>query len=242
MKKFIVLALFATPLLVAGCKSISGGQLGETGYAQVLIATEIPAPTAHDSFVSTLPYVIGPFDQLTIDVFGIPELSERTVTADAAGQISFPVAGVVNAAGLTPSQLAGVLEERLRAGYIRHPQVTVNLKEAVSQTFTIDGQVNQPGVYPALGGLTLMEAVATARGVAENAKLDDVVVLRTVGDQRYAALYNLAAIRRGNYADPTIYPHDTVVVGESRARLLFKDVLQIIPLVTTPIIVALQKN
>lgn len=228
-------------LALSGCATgPSGGSLGETGIARVVNESSMPAPTFADSLAGSRPYVIGPFDQLQIDVFGIPELSQRQVTADAGGRISFPIAGTIDAAGMTPAQLADELTARLRAGYVRNPQVTVNLRQATSQTMTVDGQVNQPGVYPVLGGMTLMKAVATARGVAEFAKLDDVVVLRTVGDQRYAALYNLAAIRRGNYPDPVLYANDTVIVGESRQRRLFRDLLQVVPLLTTPLIVALQ--
>ena len=87
-----------------------------------------------------------------------------------------------------------------------------------------------------------MRAVATARGIDEFAKLDDVVVLRTVNGQRYAGLYNLAAIRRGNYVDPDIFANDTVIVGESKQRRMFRDFLQLVPLLTTPLIIALQGN
>ncbi|HYD06901.1 MAG TPA: polysaccharide biosynthesis/export family protein, partial [Reyranella sp.] len=176
----------AASLAIGGCASAPGGKLGETGQATVLAGAELPAPTAADLLATARPYVVGPFDQLTIDVFGIPELTDRTVTADASGRIAFPVAGTVDAGGLTTEQLASVLADKLRAGHIRDPQVTVNLKQASSQTVMVDGQVTQPGVYPVLGGMTLMRAVATARGVSEFAKLDDVVVLRTVGNQRYA--------------------------------------------------------
>ena len=68
------------------------------------------------------------------------------------------------------------------------------------------------------------------------------MILRNVGGQRYAGLYNLAAIRRGNYADPKVYANDTVVVGDSTARRMFKDLLQVVPLLTTPLIVALQRG
>lgn len=228
-------------IALAGCATgTNGGKLGETGQVQVIANTELPAPGREDMISASRPYLIGPFDQLTIDVFGIPELTKRDITADAAGRISFPVAGVIDAGGMTPGQLSEAIADRLRAGYIRDPQVTVNLKETTSQVVTVDGQVVQPGVYPVIGNMTLMRAVATAKGVAEFAKLDDVVVLRKVGDQRYAALYNLAAIRRGNYPDPQIYSNDTVIVGESNARRMFKDLLQVVPLLTTPIIVALQ--
>ena len=188
------------------------------------------------------PYLIGPFDKLQIDVFGIDELSEKEVQTDASGRISFPLAGIIEAAGKTPGEVEIELEERLRTRYVRDPQVTVNLKETVSQVITVDGQVREPGLYPVVGKMTLMRAVATAKGTAEFAKLDDVVIFRTVKGQQLAALYNLTAIRRGNYDDPEVFANDVVIVGDSKARRLFKDALQIVPLLTTPLIIALQNN
>ena len=134
-----------------------------------------------------------------------------------------------------------MLESRLRGAYVRDPQVTVNLKETVSQVITVDGQVKEPGLYPVVGRMTLMRAVATAKGAAEFAKLEDVVIFRTVKGQKLAALYNLRAIRRGAYQDPEVFANDVVVVGDSKARRLFKDLLQIIPALSTPIVVALQR-
>jgi polysaccharide biosynthesis/export protein len=66
------------------------------------------------------------------------------------------------------------------------------------------------------------------------------VIFRTVEGKQLAALYNLKAIRRGNYDDPEVFANDVVVVGDSSARRLFRDILQVVPLLTTPIIVALQ--
>jgi polysaccharide export outer membrane protein len=111
----------------------------------------------------------------------------------------------------------------------------------VSQVVTVDGQVRQPGLYPVVGGMTLMRAVATAQGTSEFARLRDVVVFRTVGGQNMAALYNLDAIRRGLYPDPEIFANDVVIVGDSPARRIFRDVLQAAPLITTPIIALLQR-
>ena len=118
----------------------------------------------------------------------------------------------------------------------------MNLKETVSQVITVDGQVKEPGLYPVIGRMTLMRAIATAKGADEFAKLNDVVVFRTVSGQKMAALYNLKAIRRGFYDDPEVYANDVVVVGDSQARRLFKDALQIVPLLTTPLILLLRNN
>ncbi len=187
------------------------------------------------------PYLIGPFDKLHIDVFGVEDL-QRDVQIDASGNLSFPLVGIVDAAGMTPDELAEVIRQRLRGQYIRDPQVTVNLLETVSQAVTVDGQVNDPGVYPVIGQMTLMRAVATAGGVGEFARLSDVVVFRHTNGQRMVGLYNLEGIRRGNYPDPQIYANDVVVVGESQARRMFENIIKGSSLLTTPLIIALRNN
>lgn len=200
----------------------------------------LPEPTPADLSGSSRPYLIGPFDKLSINVYGIEDLTAQEVQVDASGRLSFPLTGVIEAGGRTPNDVAAIIRERLRGQYIRDPQVTVNLRETVSQVVTVDGQVREPGLYPVVGSMTLMRAVATAKGASEFAKLEDVVVFRTVGGQRYAALYNLKAIRRGTYADPEIFANDVVVVGDSPARRLFRDLVSVAPLLTAPLIIALQ--
>jgi polysaccharide biosynthesis/export protein len=129
----------------------------------------------------------------------------------------------------------------LRSGGVRRPQVTVNVKEELSQTLTVDGQVKEPGIYPVIGQMTLLRAVAAAKGPDEYAKLTDIVIFRTVSGQKMAGLYNLKAIRRGAYADPEVYANDVIVVGDSPARRLFKDSLAVLPNVLTPLIVLLRR-
>lgn len=237
MKRF--LACLCAVLLVS-----CGGQppLGGAPAMSVVSGTQLPPPERMDIVGPDRPYLIGPYDKLIIDVFGIEELSKKEVQTDASGRISFPLAGVIEAAGKTPAEVEQELVTRLRAAYVRDPQVTVNLKETVSQVVTVDGQVKQPGLYPVVGRMTLMRAVATAKGADEFAKLDDVVIFRTVQGQQYAALYNLGAIRRGAYSDPEVFANDVVVVGDAKARRIFRDFLQVVPLLTTPLVVALQRN
>jgi polysaccharide biosynthesis/export protein len=242
--RFFLLLLSLALAGCAGTKPLGGGAKGamSTANVQVVDATALPAPDRGDLIEVNRPYLIGPFDKLIIDVFGIEELSKKEVQTDAGGRISFPLAGIIEAAGRTPGELEEILAERLRGRFVRNPQVTVNLKETVSQVITVDGQVKEPGLYPVIGRMTLMRAVATAKGTAEFAKLDDVVVFRTVKSQKMAALYNLKAIRRGYYDDPEVFANDVVVVGESSARRLFKDALQVVPLLTTPLILLLQNG
>lgn len=184
--------------------------------------------------VPARPYAIGPSDQLAVDVYGVPELS-RTVTVDMGGQISLPLAGTLTASGLTAPELGAQIAQRLR-GNIRQPRVTVNVTSAASQVVTVDGAVGSPGLYPIQGRMSLMRAVARASGTTEFAKTNHVVVFRRAGGADYATLYDLQAIRQGMYADPEIYPNDIVVVGESQARRIFKDVLAASGLITAPIV------
>jgi polysaccharide export outer membrane protein len=226
-------------LLLAGCADTP--PLGGSGEPlAVTRMTVLPPPTGADLVAATTPYRIGPFDKLDIAVFGVSDLSGELQT-DAAGRLSMPLVGVIDATGKTPGELADTIAAKLRGNYVRDPQVTVNLKDTASHVFTIDGDVTQPGSYPVVGTMTLMRAVAAAKGATDYAKLQDVVVFRTVDGKPLAALYNLAAIRRGIYADPQIYPNDVVIVGDSQARRLFQQLLQIGPLLTTPIIIALER-
>ena len=237
MVKGVSAALIALSLVGCGGRAA----LGSNPSIRVVSGNVLPEPDRSDLVSLERPYLIGAFDRLLIDVFGIEELSKKEVQTDASGRISFPLAGVVEAAGRTPAEVEAILKERLRSRFVRDPQVTVNLKETVSQVITVDGQVREPGLYPVIGRMTLMRAVATAKGTAEFAKLDDVVVFRTVKGENLAALYNLKAIRNGAYPDPEVFANDVVVVGDSQARRIFKDVLQVIPLITTPLIVSLQR-
>lgn len=215
--------------------------IGGSPNLHVVPGDELPPPDPADLTKADRPYLVGPFDKLTIDVFGIPELQQRDIAVDAGGRISFPLAGVIEVAGKTPRDIEEILQQRLAQKYVRDPQVTVNLKEAVSQVVTIDGEVKKPGQYPIVGRMTLLRAIAKAEGTSEFTNLNAIVVFRTVKGQDLAALYSLKAIRDGAYPDPEIFGSDVIVVGDSQARRVFKDFLGVIPLLTTPLIVALQK-
>lgn len=226
-------------LALAGCANQP--RLGETPQPMsVTKLDDLPPPSGTDLVTATTPYRIGPLDKLNIAVFGMPELTGMFQT-DAAGHLSMALVGEIDASNKTPKELAANIDARLRGIYVRDPQVTVNLGETTSQVFTVDGQVGQPGSYPAIGNVTLMRAVANAKGAGDYARLDDVVVFRTVEGKSLAALYNLGAIRRGLYPDPKIYANDIIIVGDSKAKRMFDKFLQIAPLLTTPLVLALER-
>jgi polysaccharide biosynthesis/export protein len=221
-------------VLLAGCGRRE--PLRSSADLTVLDAQQVmPAPSRSDLVAPDRLSLIGPLDTINVDVFGIPELT-RDVQVDASGRIAMPLVGTIDARGKTAQELAVSLTDALRRAHVRDPDVTVNIRESVSQVVTVDGQVAAPGLYPVTNQMTLMRAIASAKGLGEFAKQDDVVILRTVGGKRVAGLYSLEAIRRGNYPDPAIYANDVVVVGDSPARRLFRDVVSIAPLLAAPLI------
>lgn len=197
-------------------------------------------PSRRDLSMPGLTYVIGPYDELDVVAFNMPDLS-RKVRVDADGTASLPLIGPVQAAGLTPTEFARGVETAMRQHFVRFPQVSVNVSDVVSQVVTIDGEVKTPGGYPIIGKSTLLRVLAKAEGATQYARLSHVVIYRKVDGKDYAALYDLRAVRAGYYSDPDIYPNDIVVVGTSQARRVFGDVVSATGLIMTPLALILRR-
>ncbi|MHA6719236.1 polysaccharide biosynthesis/export family protein [Sphingomonas sp. RS6] len=177
----------------------------------------------------TRDYVIGPLDTLDIGVFQEPDLTMKAVPVDVSGNISMPLIRTVQAAGLTTDQLAREIQQKLLKYYVR-PEVTVVVASSVSQRVTVQGQVEEPGVYDLKGPTTLLNVIALAHGENRTAAMKEVVVFRTVDSRRMAAVFDLGRIRRGEDPDPKILGNDIVVVGYSNVKGLWRDILQAAPL------------
>ena len=237
MRKIFVFSSLALTLAATACGAPE--RIRSSDRLAVVESGVLPAPERDDLTAADRPALIGPLDTIEVDVFGIPEL-EREMQVDSSGRIAMPLAGTIDARGKTAGELATAISAALRANHVRDPKVTVNIKSSVSQVVTIDGQVVEPGLYPVTNQMTLMRVIASAKGLSEFAKQDDVVILRTVGTQRLAGLYNIAAIRRGAYNDPPVYANDVIVVGDSPQRRLFRDFVSVTPLLAAPLIAVLQ--
>jgi len=111
-------------------------------------------------------YRIGPEDLVEITVFEAPELS-RSARVSAGGEISLPLLGGLQAAGLTPRELELVLQELLRRAYMKDPHVGVFVREMQSHPVSVFGAVEKPGVFQIRGTKTLIEMLSMAEGLAE---------------------------------------------------------------------------
>ena len=176
-----------------------------------------------------LDYRIGPLDKLNITVFQVKDLTIEKMQVDASGQILLPLIGAVMAQGKTTSELSAEIASRLGAHYLQDPQVSVVVEEAVSQKVSVEGAVNQAGVFEMKGRTSLLEAVARAQGTSKDANPHKVTIVRKVDGQPRAATFDLVAISAGRARDPEIFGNDVVLVDSSRAKVLWRGIIAALP-------------
>ena len=220
LNKFFVFVLLTAAL--TGCATSQASRLPGGQAAYDLIPAESDAGKLED-------YQIGALDTLKITVFREPDLSLEEVPVDASGNVLLPLIGQIQAAGKTSQELASDVSNRLAAQYLVDPQVLVFVSKSASLLVTVEGQVKKPGVYEVTGQMTLLQAVASAEGPTQIAKLSEVVVFRRRSGQQYAARFNLDQIRDGRAADPKILGNDIIVVGLSASKSIYRDALVALP-------------
>ena len=148
------------------------------------------------------PYQLDTGDAVRVTVYGDEELSE-TYRVDDSGAIAFPLVGPIKVRGVTTSTAADRLAAALANGYMRNPNVAVEVAEY--RPFFIQGEVGNAGQFEYVYGMTVRSAISTSGGFSDTADRDKAVVYRREGDQMVKKTVNL---------DFPIYPGDTIVVLE----------------------------
>lgn len=173
-------------------------------------------------------YKIGPRDVLEVTVFKVPDLS-KTVQVSEAGTISYPLVGEVRAGGRTSRDVEQDLTKLLGTKYLQNPQVGVFVKEYNSQRITVEGAVKKPGVYPMSGGMTIVQAIATAGGFDSTAD-ETVLLIRQVNGKPSGGRFDVASMREGKQEDPQLEPSDVIVVSNSTTKQGLDILLRLAPL------------
>lgn len=148
------------------------------------------------------PYQLDSGDQLRVIVFGQPDLTNSYVV-DQAGMISMPLIGAVPARGRTTAEIETAVAERLRSGYLRHPDVSAEVDRY--RPFFAMGEVGAAGQYDYVPGITVQQAIAIAGGFTRRADKVAVQVTRSYGGRVETAYLGLT--------DP-LMPGDTIYVRE----------------------------
>lgn len=157
-------------------------------------------------------YIIGADDALHITVWKEPDMSV-TLPVRPDGKISIPLLDDVQAAGMTPMQLATSIKDKLKK-YIADPRVTVVVTAMTSQRIYVLGEVVHSGPMPLLPHMTVLQALSTA-GFTQFANLKGIYLLRVQEGGQQAKLpfnYKEAIKGKGTQQNIVLKPGDTLVV------------------------------
>ena len=152
-------ALLAMALLASGC---SVGTLSEAEQRSLAAAATGPAK-------------LQPGDKITVYVYGEDKLSGE-YQLNQSGQISLPLAGTIEAKGLTQTELEQALAKKFRSEYLKNPKVTVTI--ATLQPYYVMGEVEKPGEFAYKSGLNVLTALAIAGGPTYRASRSTVQIQR----------------------------------------------------------------
>jgi len=152
------------------------------------------------------------------------------VRVSASGDFTLPLIGKVTAAGKTVAELQADIAEKMQDKFIENPQVTVYVKEYLSQRVTVEGAVRTPGLYPLTGRTSLLQVMALSGGLDQYANPSGVVIYRQIDGQRHAAVFDIRKIRSGAISDPEVFGSDVVVVDYSGVRSMLRDIITASPI------------
>jgi polysaccharide biosynthesis/export protein len=157
-------------------------------------------------------YVLGPGDQIEVDVFGEPDLS-RTVTIKPDGIIALPLVDQVKAAGKTAAQLEAELT-RIYAKYLRAPSIAVLVRQFRMHPIYIMGEVSKPGRYDLTADMTFLDALSLAGGATDKANLDGAQLVRFNNGKSTAIPLKANQIIQGKDSTPNVklQPGDLIYV------------------------------
>jgi polysaccharide export outer membrane protein len=174
------------------------------------VAPQVQSSSALDN------YILSPNDIVLVKVFEDPDLdSQHRISQD--GTINFPLVGVVQISGRTVTQAANTIRERLLRGYLRNPQVRVNVIQYASRRVTILGQVQKPGSYvlPNEERVDLLQAIAMAGGFTRLADEGKVFVRRNVNGVDTILKVNAHAETKNSSSQLfEVQPDDKITVRE----------------------------
>ncbi len=178
------------------------------------------APPAAPNVAISAPsgYVLGPNDQVAVEVFGEDDLRTNG-RLNAEGNLSVPLLGSIRLSGLTLTQAASRLTELYGRDYLVNPKVNVMLVGYAKRRFTVLGQVNRPGSYEmpegSPGGIDVLEAIAMAGGYTRIAAPERISVRRQSAGSDQVIKVNAKRFTRGGGGSFLVLPGDTITVAES---------------------------
>jgi len=138
-----------------------------------------PAPAAFHEAINQ-PYMLDAGDKIRVTVFDQSDLT-NTYSIDQSGYIAFPLIGAVAARGRTVQQIEGQIAAQLRNGYLRDPDVSVEVDQY--RSIFVMGEVGASGQYQYVPGMTVQNAIAAAGGFSARANQANADITRKINGQ-----------------------------------------------------------
>jgi polysaccharide biosynthesis/export protein len=189
--------------------------------------SEIPY---YNNFMAS--YKLGPEDVISVAVFGLDKYSKAGIVVPPDGRIDYYlIRGGLFVNGKTTQQVADEITQHLDE-YIIDPKVTVSLEKAMSQRYSVIGDVAQPGIRPMTRRLSVYEALTEAGGILRTGR-KQVVVLHWDADRMLKPVtIDVAAIERGKAPDNYfLRPGDQVFVPGNKWKTV-DQVLKALPIIS----------
>ena len=157
-------------------------------------------------------YIIGASDVLSVTTYNYPNFTASSLLVRPDGKITLSMIGDIPAAGLTPTQLAADITNRVKQ-FVIDPALTVNVNVLAvnSKQVYMMGEINHVGPINITPGMTVLQAIATAGGLTPYANKKKIYILRGGKQQKIPFDYN-RAIDKGDMQGVTLVPGDTIVV------------------------------
>ncbi len=186
--RFIARCLFAFVLLC-------------TLMCKAAVAAELPA------------YHIMPGDALDISVWGEDSLQLKGLRVLPDGSISYPLAGRLDVAGLTSTDVEHRLTDKLKT-YLKEPKVTVIVTGIDGNVVYVTGKVNKTGPVALTGPMTVLQVLSVAGGFDKFADTGNIKVLRNTAHGQTVYPVNYDALVKGHDLDSnlTMQAGDTILV------------------------------
>ena len=146
----------------------ASGSVQALAQAVALPPSTPPVTQAVAQAVPEPDYLIGPLDVISVRIYGEDKLSGK-IRIDTDGTFPFEYLGRVKAEGMTTTQIETYLARALGDGYLRNPQISVEVVEYRSKSVFVTGEVRSPNKYSLQGNSTLMDALTLAGSVTQNA-------------------------------------------------------------------------
>ena len=197
LRMFNVVACVVMTLYMMSCVASSAGSQG--------------LEQASNSYGGSAPFRLGAGDVLNVFVWKNKELS-TIVTVRPDGMITYPLIGEIDVRGLTINEVEERLSKQLRR-QIQDPQVTILLEATHSFRVYVLGEVLQPGVFELKGPVTIIQALAMARGLSTFASKSKIFVV-PAGKSGPRIPFNYDKYVQGKDVEQNVVlrPGDTVIV------------------------------